>query len=217
MKRVPWTLVLVYLACGVLAIAGHELHHKPLEAVFKPLTTILLCGFIARPWGRFQTLVICGVLLSVVGDVALLWGSQTAFAVGLGGFLLAHVSYIAGFVGVGKTSPRVAVVGVIFMATTVFLLKTLWPYVGPLRIPVIIYASAITTMVTTAWSTPGGRLTWGWPAAIGAVLFYISDSSLSVETFLPGDIPHASFLTMGVYWLGQLGIVLAARSGMRPS
>ena len=46
-------------------------------------------------------------------------------------------------------------------------------------------------------------------AAVGAVLFYISDASLALNRFRQ-PIPHSALLAMGVYWLGQLGIAIAA-------
>jgi hypothetical protein len=42
------------------------------------------------------------------------------------------------------------------------------------------------------------------------VLFYISDATLAWNKFRR-PVPHASIVTMGVYWLGQIGIALAAR------
>ena len=46
-------------------------------------------------------------------------------------------------------------------------------------------------------------------AAVGAVLFYVSDASLALNRFRQ-PIPHGALLAMGVYWLGQLGIAIAA-------
>jgi len=42
------------------------------------------------------------------------------------------------------------------------------------------------------------------------VLFYISDATLAWDKFRR-PIKHATIVTMGVYWVGQIGIVLAAR------
>ena len=47
-------------------------------------------------------------------------------------------------------------------------------------------------------------------AALGATLFYIGDAGLALETF-HRPIKNAPLLTLGAYWLGQLGIALAAR------
>ena len=47
----------------------------------------------------------------------------------------------------------------------------------------------------------------------GAVLFYVSDASLALNKFRR-PFPHAAWLTLGVYWLGQIGIALAARGAL---
>ena len=73
----------------------------------------------------------------------------------------------------------------------------------------IAYAVVISAMVVTAWATIGGPLAMAPSAAVGAVLFYISDSSLALNRFRK-PIPHVALLAMGVYWLGQLGIAIAA-------
>jgi uncharacterized membrane protein YhhN len=44
---------------------------------------------------------------------------------------------------------------------------------------------------------------------VGAVLFYISDSTLALNRFRR-PIPHIAFFAIGIYWLGQLGIAIAA-------
>jgi alkenylglycerophosphocholine/alkenylglycerophosphoethanolamine hydrolase len=210
-----YVVVAGYLVCAVLAIVGSELEIRPLVAVFKPLTTLLLFLMVGNPDSRFQAIVEMGFFFSLLGDVALLWKGQGAFMAGLSVFLLAHVSYIVAFVGMGAWSPRIPLVALAFLATSFTLVKIVWPGAGALRIPVVIYAVAITTMVVAASSTLGGRLACAAPAVIGAVLFYVSDSSLALDKFRRKRIPHAAFLTMGLYWLGQLGIALAARAGPR--
>jgi hypothetical protein len=67
-------------------------------------------------------------------------------------------------------------------------------------------------MMVSAWATNGGALgaTDARLASAGATLLYLSDSSLALDRFAR-PIPHAAILTMGVYWLGQLAIALAAR------
>jgi alkenylglycerophosphocholine hydrolase len=201
------------VVCGALAIAGTELNRPVLAAVFKPLTTILLFAVVGLPSSRFAGFVTAGIVFSLIGDVALLSDAKPAFIAGLAGFLLAHVAYISGSLTVGTYHPRLLVIGPLVLAATALLLKTVWPGAGAARIPVLIYGLALSTMVITAWSTLGSALTWAPFAAAGSVLFYISDSSLALNRFHQ-PIPHVSFLSMGVYWLGQLGIALAAHGGL---
>lgn len=228
-KRVPWMPVLVYVVFGALAVFGSLTisgvdteWRRPLKLVFKPLTTILLFAILGRPLGsateRFQRLISIGFLFSLTGDVALLLKGQLAFGIGLVFFLATHITYIVAFTRVGKWSPRLVFAAAIFGAATAWTIRSTWADAGVARIPVAIYGAALTTMVVTAWSTLGGRLRWAWPAAAGAVMFYIGDSSLALNAFANKLQHYPELLTMGVYWVGQLGIALAARAGVeRPA
>ena len=73
----------------------------------------------------------------------------------------------------------------------------------------IAYAAVISAMVITASATVGGPLLMAPYAAVGAVLFYVSDSSLALNRFRR-PVPHIALYAMGIYWLGQLGIAIAA-------
>ena len=63
-----------------------------------------------------------------------------------------------------------------------------------------------------ASATLGGPLAAAPLAAGGATFFYASDASLALNRFRR-PIPHAAFFTLGLYWIGQIGIALAARGG----
>lgn len=206
--RLPAIAVLI---CGALAVFGVETNHLVLTIIFKPLTTILLFAVVGRPRSLFAKLVAAGIGLSLLGDVALLKEGQAAFVVGLAGFLLAHLLYVAAFVRVGRLSPLVAKVAAVMVLLTGVLLWTILPGAAGVRIPTVIYATAITTMVISAVSTRRAALPGAAFVMAGAILFYVSDSSLALDKFYR-PIPHVSLLTMGVYWLGQLGIALGARS-----
>jgi uncharacterized membrane protein YhhN len=85
-----------------------------------------------------------------------------------------------------------------------------WVGAADVRWPAFAYAIVISVMVVAAAATLGGPLRMAPFAAVGAALFYLSDSSLARNLFAK-PIPHVALLTLGVYWLGQLGIALAAR------
>jgi uncharacterized membrane protein YhhN len=202
--------ILAMWVTSTLAIVGAEKRIRWLEVVFKPLTTLLLFAVIGRPQTTFAGFVTAGVALSVVGDVALLWNGNRAFIVGLAAFLLGHVAYVIAFLGVAVLSPHVAVVAVVVLASTLLLLRAIWKGAAGMHVPTVAYGVVISAMVISASATIGSALVLAPFAAVGAVLFYVSDSSLALNRFRR-PIPHASLLTLGVYWLGQLGIALAAR------
>jgi alkenylglycerophosphocholine/alkenylglycerophosphoethanolamine hydrolase len=202
------------IAAGALAIAGSELGKRKLTLVFKPLATLSLLGVVGWPHTSFARLTVAGILFSLIGDVALLSESDTAFQLGLVAFLTAHVIYIAANLGVAVWPGWTAGVAVVVALATVVLLRFVRPSAIVIRIATIIYGVAISAMVITAWATVGGPLGWAPLAAVGALLFYVSDASLALNRF-HRPIPHVAYLAMGVYWLGQLGIALAARGPLR--
>ncbi len=202
--------MLAVLVSGALAIIGAERNARVLVAIFKPLTTILLLAVVGMPETAFARWVAIGIVLSVIGDAALLWPGNRAFIVGLAAFLLAHVSYVVAFVGAAVWSAHVAVVALVMLPVTVALLRAIWAGAAGMHAPVVVYGLVISAMVVSASATLGGPLGLAPAAAIGAPLFYVSDASLAINRF-KRPIPHAALLTLGVYWLGQLGIALAAR------
>ena len=194
---------------STLAILGAEKRVRWLEVVFKPLTTLLFFAVIGRPESTFARWVTAGIALSVIGDVALLSNSDRAFIAGLVAFLLAHVAYVIAFLGVAVWSPHVAIVAVVMVASSLLLLRAIWKGAAGMHAATIAYATVITTMVVSASATVGGPYLMAPYAAAGAVLFYISDSSLALNRFRR-PVPHIALWAMGVYWLGQLGIAIAA-------
>lgn len=202
--------VLAVLVVGALAVFSAERQLRWLHVSTKPLTTALLAVIVGWPRTRLALWVDAGIALSVIGDVALLGGGKGAFLAGLGAFLLAHLAYGAAFAGVAVWSPGVAVVAVVMAVTTTLVLRAIREGTVGLRGPTIAYGVVISAMVIAAWATLGGPLPTAPLAAGGAVLFYASDGSLALNKFRR-PIPHAAFLTLGLYWLGQIGIALAAR------
>jgi uncharacterized membrane protein YhhN len=202
--------VVAVVIVGVLAIFAAERQLRGLHVVTKPLATALLFLIVGWPRTRLGAWVDAGVALSIVGDVALLWPTNGAFVVGLAAFLLAHVAYVVGFAGAAGWALWLPVVVAGVGATTVSILRAIWPKTAGMHAPVVAYGLAITAMVTAAFGSLAGGLPLGWLASLGALLFYASDASLALNRFRR-PIPHAAFLTLGLYWLGQIGIALAAR------
>jgi alkenylglycerophosphocholine/alkenylglycerophosphoethanolamine hydrolase len=213
--------VVACLLLGTLAIVGVETRRPRLVMIGKPAATLVLLLVVGLPpSNRFSWLVAGGLLCSVAGDIALLGEGDREFIIGTAAFLVAHVFYSAAFLGVSTISagrglwapghfplPALAVV-----AASAALVVLLWPRLGKLRGPVAIYAVAITFMVLAAFATWGGPLPRAAArvAAFGSLLFYMSDSSLAWSRFRR-PFPHAGLLTLATYWLGQIGIALAAR------
>jgi len=148
--------------------------------------------------------LIAGLVLCAAGDVLLL-GDRT-FDVGLISFLLGHLAYVAGFhtaLPLGRW-PVLVLVPLALAGAAV--LSWLWPRLGRRRVPVAAYVAAITAMVWGGMSSTTASVL-PWTAAVGAVLFYLSDLAVARQRFV-----HASFvnraLGLPLYYAAQILIAL---------
>lgn len=195
------------LVSGSLAIvsAPWALALPALTFVFKPLTTLIVIAY-AWPRGRagdpmLRRCVLAGLLLSLGGDVALMWPEQ-GFLSGLVSFLLAHLAYLAAFVRARRLAARPAVF-VVYAAVAGLILAQLWPGVpGPLRLPVVAYVLCLASMAAQAavlWRLGATR---GLVLALGGALFLLSDALLATNKFA-GPLPLATLWVLASYWLAQ--------------
>jgi len=191
-------------------------------ALLKPLTTGLVIAFAWRRGvvgeARRRALLL-GLVLSLVGDVALLWPKQ-GFLPGLVAFLLAHLAYLFAFTrGVRLGAWPVAFVAYAVLAAV--MLAVLWPGVpGPLRAPVVAYVvclAAMAAQTACVWRVAGDRagdpaggrgLGAGLPlplarsAALGGLLFLCSDALLAFNRF-HSPLPAATLWILASYWAAQ--------------
>jgi len=213
-------LPVLVLVCAIVAIAASLLGpaYTALLFVFKPLTTVLVIAY-AWPRGadvpRQQRLVRIGLVLSLVGDVFLLWPKE-GFLPGLVSFLLAHLAYIAAFCVPARLAAR-PLVFVAYGVVAALILSQLWPGVpGALRASVLGYVVCLATMAAQAavwWRSAIGstdeRLARA--AAIGGLLFMASDSLLAINKFaLP--LPFAPVWILATYWAAQWAIASSLRA-----
>ncbi len=184
-------------------------------ALLKTLTTLLVIAHAWRLGGQGTPMrrpLLAGLVLSLVGDVALLWPQQ-GFLPGLVAFLLAHLAYLAAFTrgvpGVRLGAWPLAVAGYAALAAVV--LAVLWPGVpGPLRAPVVAYVlclAAMAAQTASAWhharqqaDPPTRRRLAG--AAIGGALFLTSDALLATNRFHT-PLPMSTLWILATYWSAQ--------------
>ncbi|MBI5272266.1 MAG: lysoplasmalogenase [Burkholderiales bacterium] len=220
MSRAAWLAAAAL--CAVAAIAAESLGQRALFMALKPLTTALV---IVWAWPRGadeparQLALRAGLVLSWVGDVALLWPRE-GFLPGLVAFLLAHLAYLVVF-GRARPAARGAarwVPFVAYAAVAAAVLAHLWPGVpAPLRGPVLAYVGALGTMAALsagAWLAARGtpveaaaRL-----GAAGGLLFLVSDALLATHRFA-GPVPMAGVGILATYWVAQAAIAASLAPG----
>lgn len=183
---------------------------------------------------RFPRLLLAGLIFSWGGDVLLMLVSNGPkqphfFLLGLGGFLFAQLSYTSGFLNYpgarqGHLS-RAPWRGWPFVLFLVAILGMLWPGLGGgLRIPVVVYACAITGMALAALNLRDFLLREHFLGLMaGVVLFLLSDSLIALNKFRPEavNLPLIRLWIMATYLLGQYFIaanaVKAWQAGSRNS
>ncbi len=188
---------------------------RRVELVAKPATMTLLVA-VAATYGDapadVRTWLVVGALLGVVGDVALLGDGETAFMSGLGAFALGHLAYVAAALSAG-TDPVWALPGVAFVVALLgfrFASRTLPGAVAHggrvLGGAVVFYAVVISAMVISAWATTI------WLAAVGAMLFAVSDWVLGHQRFV-GPLPGGRLSVMIPYHVGQALLIVGLAAG----
>ena len=183
---------------------------------FKPLSTllvILVAALSLRTAGvkiGYTAGVLVGLILSLGGDVALMFPSGKAFLVGLVLFLLAHVAYAVTFTLFNGFYPGDLISGGALLALAVVIYRYLEPGLEKIKVPVIVYVVVISFMVNRAISAFFGTTfgpTQAWLMAGGAILFWISDLMLAVNRFRQPFKHHR--LSLAFYYGGQLLIALS--------
>lgn len=214
-----WTLF-VAIAFAFLDWASTWKGWKIRLYIAKPATLLFLIFWTVQVTQWQGGMIWFGIALvfSLIGDIALMLNPRY-FMVGLGAFLMAHLSFLVGF---NQQLPSLNI-GTIAMAilvgvSAVFVLSALKP--GVLRVPrgkrfltaVVSYGltlalmvfSALTTFFRTEWSLVSAIL-----VSVGAVLFYISDTTLGYDRFVR-KLKHGQSYVHLTYHLGQIGLVTGA-------
>jgi uncharacterized membrane protein YhhN len=182
---------------------------RTIEYVCKPATMVALAGVAltldpvdpgARAW------FVVAIAFSLVGDV-LLMVPRNLFVGGLAAFLVGHVAYVIGLLGIGVTELGLAIGALLVtaMVSTIGLriVRAVRESDEPdLAAPVLAYIIVISLMVVCAVGT-------GQPLAIvGSLLFYSSDALIAWNRFIE-EHPQGRLAIMVTYHAGQAGLVLS--------
>ena len=219
------------LLAATAAIVGASLDGdgRWLHWIAKPLATLLIAAMAFRSADRWSATdtpsahrtyaraILLGMAFSCMGDIVLMLPFD-AFVPGLIAFLLAHVCYIVAFREGFRAGRWLALSAALLAVFAGINLAGLWPLLpNDLRIPVVVYVVVLALMATLAlaraWmknaATPSAPTSARW-AAIGAVLFVISDSVLAWYRF-GGGLPAATLCVLSTYYAAQYCIARSVR------
>ncbi len=211
MKKVTLYFVALVFLLEMITITFNL---STLNFVVKPLIMISLAVYYLANTQQKSILFLVAMLFCWAGDVLLLFPSELFFMAGLVAFLTGHVLYIFCYQQMRFNESKNALLGTqkvrfalpIVLAGT-GLVVVLYPVLGDLKIPVMIYALVITIMAMQALFRFGYTSNKSFALVfIGAILFMISDSLLAINKFLM-PIQFASVGIMATYMMAQYLIV----------
>ena len=202
-----WRILYAISAAAVLA--GLLFGLPALYVLAKPLLMImLLLYFISATKGypRWRYHVMAALVFSWAGDVFLI--SSEWFIAGLVSFLIAHIFYIIAYQKTGAASGELKPLDIIkFVAYGIVLIWVIYPGLGDLLIPVLIYALVLLGMGIWAHKRRGATSPASFRlVAIGAILFALSDGLIAINKFA-FEVPFERILIMSIYMTAQYLIV----------
>lgn len=192
------------LVCGALA----------LQVVLKAVPVVLLLAWLRPITTRDAKMIALGLGLSLIGDVCL-EASPRLFVPGLAAFLLAHVAYIAAYVGRTRAPHLARLVPVAAFGVLAF--RFFEPNLGDMKIAVVAYIVTICAMMWRALAQIGelpGAPQRAWLAAAGALTFAASDTMVAYGKFVATSL-GLKIVLMILYWAAQVMIAASAERAGR--
>ena len=217
-RHLSFSISFGFIAVLYLIIEAFDISQA--RIVIKPLICLILAGYLVsntRLGGNFNKLIFAGLIFSLVGDIALIFAGKggTFFLIGLGAFLLAHISYAIAFFRDYKYNPagsktlgHVTVFGMAVFTMGFYL--WLRPYLNEMKIPVMAYMVIISIMMITAAYRYGRVNLISFELIFtGAIFFIISDSLLAINMFVQPFLYSGIFI-MATYMIAQYLITMGA-------
>lgn len=176
--------------------------------ITKPSLSFL---FVLAAWMQFTTehtykvLVLSGLVLSLIGDVCLIFPSRKMFLSGLVAFLFGHVLYTVAFFHQAVFGIWTGAGLLVVTVTGLAILSWLRPFLGSMLGPVTAYIVAISFMASGAVSVLGDSLlqsTGRWLVFSGAISFYLSDICVARQQFVKDAYLNRA-VGLPLYYLGQ--------------
>ena len=213
MKKISLYL---FIVAGLGEILSEVVGLPFVHQVCKPLIMITLGVYYLSHAEFRSTAVWLAIFFSLAGDALLMFetGDPKFFMFGLAAFLLAHIFYILSYRQHQDKSLEGSLKGIqkirfsfpIVLAGT-GLIVVLYPSLGALKIPVVVYALVLIAMVLNSVFRYGRTTNISFGLVfLGSILFMLSDSVLAINKFFK-PVPSAGFLIMSTYILAQFLII----------
>ena len=208
----------VFLAVFFLATAIHLYaslqQDTRLRNITKPFILLSLLGFYVVAASSVSAAIVLALIFSWIGDVLLIPKGVKWFTAGGIAFMISHAFFVLGYLKDVEFSRipvfLIILLAVFFAVTVAFVFSKLKPYLPKaLFYPMFLYLLINGTMncfaIFRCVSLPSAATII---TAIGAALFFISDTSLFFVRFKKNSRLKTHFLVMLTYSIGEFLIVL---------
>ncbi len=213
-----YVFLAVFLVSTVVHLYASIRKDTRMRNISKPFILLSLLGFYVLAARSVSAAIVLALIFSWIGDVLLIPAGVKWFTAGGISFMISHAFFILGYLKDIMFSKipafLVVVLAVFFIATVTFIFSKLKPHLPKaLFYPMFLYllingamnCFAIFRCVSTATAA---TIT----TAIGAALFFVSDSSLFFVRFNKASRLKTHFLVMLTYSVGEFLIVLGLLS-----
>ena len=214
MEILKYVMLAVFFVSAGIHLYASLKKNKPLRNKTKPFILLALLGFYCFAASPIVLFVVLALIFSWLGDVLLIPKGVKWFTAGGIAFMVSHVFFILSysrqidFAALPKW--LLIVFPAAFIAASLILFKYLRPHLPKaLFYPMLLYLLINGAMNCFAWFravTVGGAA--GIITAVGALLFFISDSSLFYVRFHKNSRLKTHFWVMLTYSLGEFLIIL---------
>ncbi len=220
---IEYIFLVIFFIVAIIEMFGEFKDNDKIIYITKPLLMPLLILFYifgvieATSIARVDWLIVVALIGGMGGDIFLMLKDEDKwFLPGMGSFLINHIFYIISFVlsitnyaafnlwGLLLIAPALLI---LVFTVTRFIKKT-----GSLKIPVLIYMTAIFLMHTSALFRMADSRLQGLPFVliyIGSLSYIFSDASIAVNKWA-GEFKNARLIILTTYILAQFYIVLGA-------
>lgn len=214
---------ILYILDGILNILAENRANNILLYSTKILLMPLLAIYFFQQIKNIKQYrsIYFALFFSWIGDILLMFPRNESnpstvkllFVFGLVAFLIAHLNYIIHFVKEVKDKNKATVIIekpyliLPFVVYGFLMLYFLFPGLGTMKLPVIIYTLIILLMAMAAFNRKNIVQTTSFEFVfIGAVLFVISDSCIAINVFYK-PFNFARFVIMSTYIVAQFLII----------
>ncbi|MEV4513146.1 lysoplasmalogenase [Dactylosporangium sp. NPDC049525] len=183
-------------------LIGVAFSWHPLQWIAKPLLAPLLLWYLVRKDGR-SLLIGWGLVFAFAGDVALLVPGTVPFLLGMACFLGTQICFLLAFL---RRAPLLGFAAAGYAVLWAVLNILLWPSLGPLRVPILVYSLALSAMAAAAAAVSR-------TVAAGAALFLLSDLLIGLGA-ADLDFPGRDLIVMTTYIAALLLITTGSTSAV---